>query len=73
MELLSFPRLLFLQDPLTTFFGPIILSSGVFCAGVSLVSILFFLEDFAKGRLLHDVEVQSSMDLHLIFNKVLTT
>ena len=38
-----------------------------------ITSILFFLRDFAHGRFLHDEEVQSSMDLHFILSKVLTT
>ena len=38
-----------------------------------ITSILLFLRDFAHGRFLHDEEVQSSMDLHFILSKVLTT
>ena len=45
-------------------FGYIIVSFGVYCAGVSLISILFFSGRFCRGRWLHDVEVQSSMDLN---------
>ena len=39
----------------------------ILCKGIT------FLGDFADGRLLHDAEVQSSMDLHFILSKVLAT
>ena len=56
------------------FFGSIIVSLGVFSAGVSLISIPFFLGDIEDGRLLHNVEeVLSSMDFYIILSKVLTT
>ena len=54
-------------------FGSIIVSLGVFSAGVSLISIPFFLGDIEDGRLLHNVEVLSSMDFYIILSKVLTT
>ena len=62
-----------MKRPMNGILGSIIVSFGVFSAGVSLISILFFLGDFADGRSLHDAEVQSSMDLNFIFSKVLTT
>ena len=62
-----------MKRPMNGILGSIIVSFSVFSAGVSLISILFFLGDFADGRSLHDAEVQSSMDLNFIFSKVLTT
>ena len=55
------------------FFGFVFDSFGVFSTGVSLISVLFSMGDFAYGRLLHDAEVQSSIDLHAILSKILTT
>ena len=55
------------------FFGFVFDSFGVFSTGVSLISVLFSMGDFADGRLLHDAEVQSSIDLHAILSKILTT
>ena len=53
--------------PMNGIFGYIIVSFGVYCTGV-------FLGNFADRRLLHDLEVQSSMDLHsILMSKVLPT
>ena len=68
-----FSKIVVMKGPMNGILGSIIVSFGVFSAGVSLISILFFLGDFADGRSLHDAEVQSSMDLSFIFSKVLTT
>ena len=57
---------MYFPAPLTKFYGSIIVSFSVFCAGVLRLSILFFLGDFIHGRLLHDAEVQSSIYLYLI-------
>ena len=68
-----FSKIVVIKGPMNGIFGSIIASFGVFSAGVSLISIPFFLGDIADGRLLHDVEVLSWMDLHFISSKVLTT
>ena len=63
-----FSEILVNIGPMNGIFGSIIAFFGVFSAGYHLFQFCFFLGDFADGRLLHYVEVHSSMDLHFILS-----